>query len=425
MPDAIVLSHEHELTRLAKAVPEAVDRAVVAGDPCLDRMRASRQMRRQYRSALGVEPDQHVVTVSSTWGPNSLLGRHPDLIAALLGELTLDDHVVAAIVHPNAWFAHGQWQLRTWLADALRSGLRLIPPVIGWQHTILASSVVVGDHGAVTAYAASNAIPTLLASFPETEVAPGSAVDVLGRTAKRLDPLRSFSEQISTARTENVPGDVASIAELASSRPGECAQLLRSTFYRLMDLSEPSTAVPVFPYAATDLHPNRQPVQACWLACDPHTVGSGAAVRVRRWPADVTVAGGRGPRAVPTYLAVDSEHPRRDLYSNADIVVVGDLGDPDIDSRLADIVRTRPACSIAVAVTGPTHLRIHHRRLGPVGAELSSPITGVSDVSAVAAAIHDRHIGGPSDQLPSATAVLLGSQRLSVVITPVIEPPAT
>lgn len=127
------------------------------------------------------------------------MGRYPDLISDLIGELTLDDHVIAAVVHPNVWFAHSEWQLRTWLSEALRSGLRLIPPVRGWQQAILASDLVIGDHSAVTGYAAAIGVPTLLAAFPRDEVAVGSAIDLLGRAAPMLDPLQPLPAQVHAA----------------------------------------------------------------------------------------------------------------------------------------------------------------------------------------------------------------------------------
>lgn len=173
VPDAVVLAHEYDRVRLARLAPEALTNAVVAGDPCYDRLFASRELRERYRAVLGAPPGTTVVTLSSTWGAGSPLGRHPDLVDDLISQLDMDEHVVAAIAHPNAWFAHGPPQMRAWFTDALRAGLRLIPPERGWQQTILASDLVTGDHGSVTGYAAAHGIPTMLASFPREEVAGG------------------------------------------------------------------------------------------------------------------------------------------------------------------------------------------------------------------------------------------------------------
>ncbi|OLF11685.1 hypothetical protein BLA60_12210 [Actinophytocola xinjiangensis] len=187
VPRAIVLSHDTELERLAATVPDAVGAAVVAGDPCYDRLIASRPNRNRYREMLGAPSRTSIVLVSSTWGANSLFGRSPDLIARLLAELDTDRHTVCAVLHPNIWYAHGPAQVRLWLADCLRAGLRLVPPAAGWQQALLAADVVIGDHGAVSGYAASLGLPTLLAAFPEDDVVTGSAIEALGATAPRLD----------------------------------------------------------------------------------------------------------------------------------------------------------------------------------------------------------------------------------------------
>ncbi|MFI7639906.1 hypothetical protein [Nonomuraea sp. NPDC049400] len=49
VPAAIALSHDEQLTRLARDCPEAVPRAVVTGDPVFDRMVANAERRDRYR----------------------------------------------------------------------------------------------------------------------------------------------------------------------------------------------------------------------------------------------------------------------------------------------------------------------------------------------------------------------------------------
>ncbi|RJO74840.1 hypothetical protein D5S18_15500 [Nocardia panacis] len=340
-----------------------------------------------------------MVTVSSTWGPGSLLWRHPDLIGRLLSELTADDHVVAAVVHPNVWFAHSPLQLRMWLADALRCGLRLIPPTRGWQQTVLAADLVIGDHGAVTSYAAALGVPTLLASFPPEEVAAGSAVDLLGRIAPRLNPERPLPEQISAALHD--PPALTGIADSATSKPNECAIALRTAIYQLMDLSEPDTPPPVFPYAAADLVPERQPVLSCRIACQ----WTDTTAVIRRWPADISARHGRGARIEDTYLAIDRRHPRRDLGSVADIVAVS-------NHALAETLRQRPACTATVAELDAQRIHIHHRSGLRIEAHLSEPIAGPLGSAAVAAAAHDWMGRSGHRYLPPTAALFTGTQRI-------------
>lgn len=221
VPDTIVLAHDDELVLLADSCPEAVPHAVVAGDLCLDRMRASLPYRAHYRAAAGVDENETLVTVSSTWSPSSTFGSRPALYRHLLRE-----HRVAAVLHPNIWQVHGAWQVRAWLADCAE--LVVVPPEEGWRAMVIASDVVVGDHGSVTQYAAAVGVPIVLASTPQ--VRPDSFADVLSRHAPRFDPARSVVAQAKT------------VPLMISSRLGESAAILRRTMYRLLELSEPARA---------------------------------------------------------------------------------------------------------------------------------------------------------------------------------------
>lgn len=219
VPSAIMLAHEDEVALLADACPEAVPRAVVAGDLCLDRLRVSLPLRARYREAAGIGQDETLVTISSTWSPTSTFGSRPSLYRTLSQE-----NRVAAVLHPNIWQVHGAWQVRAWLADC--AGLIVVPPAEGWRAMVIASDVVVGDHGSVTQYAAALGLPIVLASSPA--VRPASFADLLARHAPILDPDKPL-----VAQARPVPLTI-------SSRPDESAAVLRHTMYRLLELAEPA-----------------------------------------------------------------------------------------------------------------------------------------------------------------------------------------
>ncbi|WP_336087236.1 hypothetical protein [Nocardia sp. SSK8] len=412
VPDAVVLAHVADRQRLARTAPEALPHTVIAGDPCFDRMQASRHLRPAYRVALGAA-GRTVVTVSSTWGPQSLLGRHPDLIDDLLSELPLDDYLVTAILHPNVWFAHGPWQIRTWLADALRSGLRLIPPISGWQQAVLAADLMIGDHGAVTTYAAAHEVPTMLASFPRDEVATGSAADLLGELAPRLDPGLPLPDQIGRAITTYDRTRMRAVRALATSHPGACLDTLRATFYRLLCLPEPGRPAPEFPYPAEALAPHDDPVQACRVTCEWHEdPEDGPTARLRRWPADVTPRRNRGHRATESCLVVHAAHPRRDLNGNADAVVVPVRPGIDTDEVLRQQLRDRPGCGIAVAEVDPGRLRLLRRDGLLVEAVIPGSAHGPMVPAVIAAAVHT----GPEKSRVGdrPMTLLIGDRRISV-----------
>ncbi|MEV6872550.1 hypothetical protein [Amycolatopsis sp. NPDC051128] len=354
-----------------------------------------------YRDRLRAGPQHTVVFVSSTWGPRSLFGRFPDLIARVLAELDLDHHVVCAALHPNVWYAHGPAQIELWLGDCLRAGLRLIPPVRGWQQALLAADVVIGDHGAVTGYAAALGKPTVLATFPEQDVVADSAIGALGRVAPRLDRQRPLAPQLRDVMS--IGRDQREVRRLATSLPGESAALLRHTFYALMDLPEPATAALLPSYRAEDLVPLSGDVRAWWAAAD--VLGPGT-LRLNRWPADVTSPQGGPPEPLDGHLVVAVDHPRRDLYSLAAVVLTTVNGPAP-----AEVFANQPVCRLVVQRLDPVRCRVTTRDGDTVFARAGHP--GLAEVAA--AALLSRLDAG--QRLDAAITVQLGSQAVDLTVT--------
>jgi hypothetical protein len=244
IPTVLALTHDRELAVLRESCPEALPKAVVAGDICVDRMVASQPLRPTYRRALEVRDDQRLVLVSSTWTPESAFGRHPDLCHRLLMELPSSRHRVALVLHPSVWAVHGRAQIRGWLAPCIRDGLLLIPPEEGWRATAVASDVVIGDHGSTTQYAAAIGRPVVLAAFPGHAVRSGSVADTLAGRAPMLSLDRPIPAQLDAAWC----GD--HFAELLTARPGRSAAILRHAMYQVLDLVEPAAPAVALPVPA-------------------------------------------------------------------------------------------------------------------------------------------------------------------------------
>jgi hypothetical protein len=234
-----MVATEAHVARLAQACPEAAPVAVLAGDPCFDRLAASLPHRAGYRAALGTT-DRRLVVVSSTWGAGSSLSRHPGLLSRLSQELPASEYLVAAAVHPNAWTWHGRRQVLAWYGDCVRRGVLLVPPEEGWRGLLAAADLVVGDHGSVSCYAAAAGVPVLLASFPRAEIEPGSPPALLGRVAGRLRPGRPLGPQVTRAAESWPESAGARMAAEVTSVPGQAAQIIRATMYRLLRLPEPT-----------------------------------------------------------------------------------------------------------------------------------------------------------------------------------------
>lgn len=253
VPAAIVLPHRSDLGRLGRTCPEAVPAAVVVGDPSYDRLAVSLAHRADYRRALAVGPDQTLVVVTSTWGSRSLFARCPDLLPRLLAELPRHRYRIAALYHPNVWFGHGVWQMRTWHADCLRHGLRLVPPGADWRSVLAAADLVIGDHGSATLYGTVTGAPVALAGFSASEVDPASAFGELAAVAPRLSVHGSMREQLARVQAQ-VPDDrYKNVAERITSEPGRFDGNMRRLMYRLMRLKQPAAITPTLPAAVPSL----------------------------------------------------------------------------------------------------------------------------------------------------------------------------
>jgi hypothetical protein len=233
---AVVLSHEGEREVLRRQCPEALEVAVVAGDPCFDRLIASLPWRGRYRQALGVAGNRKLVVVSSTWGRDGLFGNTPDLLPRLMTQLPADGFRVAALLHPAVWTAHGSRQVRAWLRDCREAGLILLDPAEDWRALVVAADYLIGDHGSVTAYGAAIGCPILhMAPDPRSVTTPGSAQELVTASTGRLDLSQSILAQLPMARMV----DQRVIAAALTSRPGQADLLIRRTMYRLLRLTEP------------------------------------------------------------------------------------------------------------------------------------------------------------------------------------------
>ncbi|MFI6345167.1 hypothetical protein [Streptomyces sp. NPDC050560] len=236
LPAALVLPHRAELRELARTCPEALPVARVIGDPVYDRITDNLPLRANYRRALGVSAGQELVTVVSTWGRHSSFGRIDALLPRLTTELRGDHYRTAILVHPNVWSGHGHWQMRSWLAEARRRGVALIPPGDDWRPWLIASDHIIGDHGSVTVYGTLTNAPILLASSPREEINPASPAATLARTAPELSPVRPLAEQLSYAASDYRRSDYAAIAARLTSHPGGFARGMRRLLYELLGI---------------------------------------------------------------------------------------------------------------------------------------------------------------------------------------------
>ncbi|MFJ9695878.1 hypothetical protein [Kitasatospora sp. NPDC101183] len=386
----MVFSHPEQIDRLAASCPEALPAAVLAGDPCYDRLLTARHHRDRYRRALGVLPGQRLLLLNSTWNPTALFGDAgpedvlPLLLPRLTSELPADEYRLAAVLHPNIWHGHGPGQVRLWLDRARRAGLALVDPVDGWRQAVVAADLVLGDYGSVSYYAAALGTPVLLGAPGLEALGETSPVAEFVRTAPRLDPYGALPPQVEKLLAEHRP--LPGPAESTSSAPGRSAALLRGLFHRLIGIPEPPDPAVLDPLP---LPPYEPPLRTAPLRVLTRTDADGA-IAVRRF-ADPRYEPGGGDDNGGSHLAVHEDTLDPGVLDLADVVLrYGAADDPRLGpphAWAAEVLARHRAASLAAYVTGPRECHALHR--SGLRLHLAAEGTGPAvDPGAYASALH-------------------------------------
>ncbi|MGA4545195.1 hypothetical protein ACPA54_34935 [Uniformispora flossi] len=387
VPSVLLVSHHEQIDRLRLDCPEAVPRAVVAGDPCADQLAAARPFRAAYRAALGVPDGVALVVVSSTWGPASLLGAAPQVVERAVAELPVDEYRVLLAVHPNVWHRHSPWQVRSWLAPLLDAGLLLPEPSTeDWKCALIAADCLLGDHGSLTAYGSWMRLPTLLGAFDKASVAPGSPMETLGRVLPRFAADLPLAGQLRRAAADVLRLAEAAEASCVTSEPGGAAAVLRQVVYRTLGLDEPAGSatvpVPALPSSHNAAAPAPRPYHAAQLV---HAVReTGNRIRVRRYAHPA-----RGPHIpADAVLVADASEPNPSVANNAEILIAsppaGHSTAPPQTAWALDLLTRHPGCRAAAAPgrpgawcvwarTGRNHVRELHATTDPDGSTPALP----------------------------------------------------
>jgi hypothetical protein len=275
------LAHPDQVARLAEVSPRAAERARVVGDPTLERLLASRSRRERYREVLGTG-GRRLIVLASTWGPESLLRRRPDLPAELISQLPYDAYQLALIVHPNERSLLSAYELRERLAPALDAGLVLPEPYEDWAALLIAADAMICDHGSAALYfAALRDGPVVSAYDGGAELIPGSPIAALLSGVPRLERPADVHRALDAYR----PGTAGAAAQSAFAEQGHALRHLRRELYALLGLTPPERPVTARPL------PPPAPATRTAAAFDVHARVTGHRVGIERMPAGIGPAG--------------------------------------------------------------------------------------------------------------------------------------
>ncbi|MEU5692843.1 hypothetical protein [Actinosynnema sp. NPDC020468] len=293
---------------------------MVVGDPVMDQLRFSRGQRDRYRRELGLGADERLVLVNSTWGPHATLAADPDLPQRLVAQLPLGRYRVALVQHWNISQAHSRYEVGQQFRDAERCGLVLVPPDASWQAVLVASDLVIGDHGSVTVYGVGLGKPLLLVSDGGPEVEPTSAQADLWAAARRLDLGSSFRKQVEEALGRPDAEPLRRITDRVFGVPGEGKARLYAELHGLLGITGAKPRV----HAVPRFTPREaEPVGAYLVSARVRE--SRNRVELERFP-DL-LERFHDPDA-DVFLLVDDTEVDPGVRSNAEVVVTGEVTGP-------------------------------------------------------------------------------------------------
>ena len=340
--------------------------------------------------------------MNSTWQENSLFGLDPLLVSRLLTQLPYDEFRVALVLHPNVWASHSRLQIETWLFDALRAGLILLPPYEGWRAAVVASDWVLSDHGSVGMYAAAAGRPVLLDKSGRSAIDPRSGLGRLFEVAPALDPLAPIRPQLRLAeRMRERTHAVA--AAWVSSAPGRSLRLIQEEMYRIID-APPPEAEPVL-LAVPSPRIDGAPPSSLWTHVEQVGRDTPGELSVRRFPAAVT---GASPVSGSGCLVVSDGELDHRLAGLADIIQVSSVELPsDEETWSAAVFEHRPGVQLTV-VHDARSARVRRRDGRSISLVLGSA-PHPDDAEVVFAVLAERILAGPDalDRIAALSPLVL------------------
>ncbi|MET8826503.1 translation initiation factor 2 [Streptomyces sp. NPDC004610] len=423
------VAHPEQVARIAMADEHAAARAKVVGDPTLERLLASRTLRDRYRNALGTG-SRTLLALTSTWGPESLLRRYPELPARLATQLPHDTYQLALIVHPNERSLLGTYELAERLAPALDAGLILAEPLEEWASVLIAADALLTDHGsAALYYCATQDRPVVGLPRSGSELIPGSPVDGLLRGVPRLVPTSAPGEgdqsadflaaALGSALRSYVPGAGQDAARRAFAHQGQALRRLRSELYGLLGLTPPRFSSP------PRLLPPPRPAPRTPAAFDVCADVEGDRVHITRRPLSPDVPG--------DHLAVEYGAAGEGLVRSAGLLyrrALAPTADGTAPSWTASawaeyVLSAYPGCRSAVAVLSADVMLFRSR--GDAAACYTVRVEARTedgriirtDPAAVASAVHAWFGGGaPAPVGAHSLSCVIGGRTYRVTVRP-------
>jgi len=222
------------------------DVIAVVGNLHDDQMLELAARRDDLRRNLGVQPDEKVVFVLSTWGPDCLFRTIGDAVLAEARKLQLEFRFVLNI-HPLEYRPQPAGE-RVWgeyLRTQRQHGFLVREPTEDWMRYMVACDIVLTDHTSLALHGALLGRPPVYAPVRDELLEPGSLVWRLREIAPTIRADAADLRARLCQALNSFPKDALNrLAREINSCPGSSADRIRDELYSLLTVAPPAAKDP-------------------------------------------------------------------------------------------------------------------------------------------------------------------------------------
>lgn len=225
--------------RAIAADPKLAEQIVVVGDLRSDEMFKLVDRREEIRRELGFQPDDTVVLVQSTWGPQSIMERWgPELLDEALKIQDGTEFRFIASTHPLHWsgrrVAEHPWGEH--LLSLQPRGLRVVRPEDDWGVSMVASDMVISDNTSLAATYCQLGKPLMFIDGLEDFVPEGSTVGKLYEISPHLASADDLHRTLCQVQDDYPYEQLRHIAYGVNAYPGEAEKKIRAELMEELEL---------------------------------------------------------------------------------------------------------------------------------------------------------------------------------------------
>lgn len=232
----IFASSKTELDLALGMNPAFSDVVTVVGNLKCDLILEQSRQRDDIRCKLGVNPDEKLILVASTFGPNCLFNVVGDALLAEIDRLSGQYRFVLTI-HPLEYAANlpnkPSWGER--LSVFKDKGCLVITPGESWEPYMIASDVIITDHTSLSLYGLVLEHPYIFSPIPDTVISQETLTWQLRKFSPILNSdVSNLQECLHTALYEYPYNELGSLRAKCLPLNGQAKSLVRAAVFRLL-----------------------------------------------------------------------------------------------------------------------------------------------------------------------------------------------